>query len=238
MSQIYLIRHGQAGPRNRYDTLSDLGRLQAQRLGASLAASGLRFDRVLVGRLERQRLTAQATRDAYRETGLPFPEIEETPEWDEFDLGHVYQRLARKIAAEDAAFAAEYEAMVAQIDDPDADVHRAHNGCDAEVVRAWVEERYEYDGESWATFRGRVLRGLGALDGSESGRRTAVFTSATPVGISVGDALGLDDPGLWRLAAVAYNSGVSTLRLAGGERRLFSFNSVAHLRDPRTWTFR
>lgn len=238
MSQVYLIRHGQAGPRNRYDTLSKLGRLQAERLGDHLATSGLLFDRVVVGRLERQRLTAYATRDAYRKAGLPFPEIEETPEWDEFDLGHVYQRLARKIAGENPTFAAEYESMVAQMDDPEADVHRAHNGCDAEVVRAWVEQRYEYDGESWADFRGRVLQGLARLESSGSGKRTAVFTSATPVGISVGDALGLDDPGLWRLAAVAYNSGVSTLRLADAERRLFSFNSVAHLSDPGSWTFR
>jgi len=238
VSQVYLIRHGQAGPRNRYDTLSDLGRKQAEHLGESLASSGLRFDRVLVGRLERQRLTAQAVRNAYQSAGVPFPEIEEVPEWDEFDLGHVYERLADALAADDPEFAAEYRAMVAQIDDPDAPVHRAHNNCDIAVVRAWVEERYAYDGESWTGFRARVLRGLDALDDHQPGGRTAVFTSATPVGISVGHALGLDDAGLWRLAGVAYNSGVSTLRASKGDRRLFSFNSVAHLRDSSAWTFR
>ena len=238
MSQVYLIRHGQAGPRNRYDTLSDLGRVQAQHLGESLASSGLRFDRALVGRLERQRLTAEAVQDAYRAAGLEFPEIEQAAEWDEFDLGHVYERLADSLAADDPDFAAEYRAMVAQLDDPNAPVHRAHNNCDIAVVTAWVEQRYAYDGESWADFRARVLRGLEALDDHEPGRRTAVFTSATPVGISVGHALGLDDAGLWRLAGVAYNSGVSTLRASKGDRRLFAFNSVAHLPDSSAWTFR
>ena len=65
-----------------------------------------------------------------------------------------------------------------------------------------------------------------------------VFTSATPVGICTGHALGLDDTGLWRLAGVAYNSGVSTLRVTADERRLFGFNSVSHLQDPQAWTFR
>ena len=238
MSQVYLIRHGQAGPRNRYDTLSDLGRAQAAHLGESLVSSGLRFDRVLVGRLERQRLTAQAVRDAYLAAEIELPEVEEVSDWDEFDLGRVYERLADSLAADDPDFAAEYRAMVAQFDDPSAPVHRAHNNCDIAVVRAWVEERYAYDGESWVDFRSRVLSGLAALDDHQPGHRTAVFTSATPVGISVGHALGLDDAGLWRLAGVAYNSGVSTLRSSKGDRRLFSFNSVAHLRDSSAWTFR
>ena len=35
MSALYLFRHGQAGPRHRYDTLSNLGEKQARRLFVS-----------------------------------------------------------------------------------------------------------------------------------------------------------------------------------------------------------
>ena len=45
MSVLYLIRHGQAGTREHYDTLSELGRAQARLLGEHLAAQGVRFDR-------------------------------------------------------------------------------------------------------------------------------------------------------------------------------------------------
>ena len=44
LSAVYLIRHGQAGPRNDYDRLSDLGQRQAELLGAKLVAQRIRVD--------------------------------------------------------------------------------------------------------------------------------------------------------------------------------------------------
>ncbi len=59
MSVVYLVRHGQAGTRENYDSLSDLGRRQARRLGEHLAAQGVRFDAAWSGSLARQRATAE-----------------------------------------------------------------------------------------------------------------------------------------------------------------------------------
>ena len=58
MSLLYLIRHGQAGLRQRYDMLSDLGRTQARLLGEYLAAQKIGLRAVYSGALERQRETA------------------------------------------------------------------------------------------------------------------------------------------------------------------------------------
>lgn len=60
MSRLLLIRHGQAsfGAEN-YDKLSSLGELQAQRLGECLAATGLQFDAIYSGDLQRQRRTGE-----------------------------------------------------------------------------------------------------------------------------------------------------------------------------------
>ncbi len=64
MGEIIQVRHGQANSTARdevsYDRLSDLGRQQAEWLGAWFAGRGERFDRVLSGSLSRQIGTAEA----------------------------------------------------------------------------------------------------------------------------------------------------------------------------------
>ncbi len=56
MSVLYLIRHGQAGTRENYDSLSELGRRQARLLGEHLR--GIEFAAAYSGSLARQRATA------------------------------------------------------------------------------------------------------------------------------------------------------------------------------------
>ena len=70
MSSLYLVRHGQAGLRHNYDTLSDLGRRQAGLLGEYLVAQGVRFAAIYAGALVRQQQTAEQVRQAYLRAGL------------------------------------------------------------------------------------------------------------------------------------------------------------------------
>lgn len=60
MTQIYLIRHGQAsfGAEN-YDQLSEIGREQARHLGCYFKSIGMQFDRIVHGSLSRQTETAE-----------------------------------------------------------------------------------------------------------------------------------------------------------------------------------
>ena len=238
MSQLFLVRHGQAGPRHAYDTLSELGERQSRLLGEHLVASGVRFDRVVTGLLIRQRRTAQGVREAFEGAGLPFPEIEENSLWNEFDLGAVYEQLSEPLSHDDPEFARLYAEMVRDMQDEHAAVHRVHNYCDIAMVRAWVEDAYRYDGESWLEFRTRIHDAIDSVNSGGSGEKVAVFTSATPVGISVGRALGLADEQIWRVAGASYNSGLTTLRIAADDLRLFSFNGLPHLPDSDMWSFR
>jgi broad specificity phosphatase PhoE len=237
VSAVYLIRHAQAGPRNQYDRLSDLGRDQARCLGAYLASRPVAFHAVYSGGLDRQRRTAEAVATAYAEAGVPFPEIQIDPRWDEFDLGEVYRALAGPLSHDDAEFAREYSEMMRLIDDETHALHRNHNYCDIAIIRAWVAQRYPYPGESWQAFRSRVTEPLETLARHESGQKVAVFTSATPISLCVGRALGLDDQNIWRIAGVAYNTGITTLRVSSEESRVFTFNGVPHL-DENMRTFR
>src|SRR5437773_12512842 len=79
MLHLYLIRHAEAVPhadRNDADDdrpLTDAGRLEARKLGATLAAHGVRFDLVLSSPLPRARQTAEELLNGF---GEPAPPLE------------------------------------------------------------------------------------------------------------------------------------------------------------------
>ena len=114
MSRIFLVRHGQAGTRKDYDSLSELGQRQAKLLGEYFVSEEIHFTSAYSGALIRQQETACAVSAAYREEGAFFPEIAREPGWNEFDLTHVYRALAPLLCAEDPEFARQYQELVAQ----------------------------------------------------------------------------------------------------------------------------
>jgi broad specificity phosphatase PhoE len=238
LSSVYLIRHGQAGPRLNYDTLSDLGREQAYRLGEYLAAQDVRFQAVYVGGLERQRQTAAEAARAYRDAGLSMPEPVLDPCWSEFDLTGVYDELAPVMAAADPEFRRQHEEVMRLLEDQTALAHRAWTHCDTLVMRAWMEGRYPTRTESWADFHARVGLARESLSRHRSGELIAVFTSAMPIAIWLGLALGVHNGRLMRVAGVMYNSAITTIRAQAHDLTLFTFNGVPHLTEPRLRTFR
>lgn len=225
MSVLYLVRHGQAGTRENYDSLSDLGRKQARLLGEHLR--GTEFAAAYSGSLARQRATAAEA--------LPGMNVTVDPGWDEFDLSNVYRELAPRLIADDEQFRIEYEQMQRAIHEGDAAVHRKWNDCDKKCVRAWVEGRYEYSGESWTAFVERVH---GALARVKDQGNAVVFTSATPIGIAAAKTLEiLDGRAMW-LAGVMFNASFTTLRVRDDEVRLFTLNAIPHLNEAELRTFR
>ncbi len=111
--------------------------------------------------------------------------------------------------------------------------------CDKKVVRAWVEGRHEYSGESWQVFGERVRGALARIaDNPLQEGNVVVFTSATPIGVCAGQALEIQDGRIMALAGVLLNASFSTLRLRSPEIRLFSFNAIPHLDDASLRTFR
>ncbi len=239
--RVYLIRHGQAGTRLNYDALSDLGQTQSRRLGEYLAAQKVAFRAIYSGALRRQQETAAAVVEAFGRAGVPAPGTITAPEWNEFDLYAVYQALAPRLSAEDPQFAADLAAMAAALrDDPAArrGVSPGDLRCDIAVLRAWAEGRFEHGSETFAAFRERIAGCLGMFSKYGPGEAVAVFTSATPIAVWVGMAMGVLDGTLLRLAGVAYNSGITTLRVRERDLTLFSFNNVPHLPEPGLRTFR
>ena len=238
MSSLYLFRHGQAGLRHDYDTLSTKGREQADRLGRYLVGQNIRFRAFFTGALQRQQETARRICEAYQEAGFDLPDPVVDPCWNEFDLAAVCDGLAPQLAADDEAFRLDYEALQVEAADHGSTVHRRWTASDIAVVRAWVEGRYQYEGESWVEFTTRVQAALQTVLRFEPGDSIAVSTSATPIAVWVGLALSVDGWRVMRLAGAQYNASVTSFRLRDGEPHLFGFNHIPHLTDASLRTFR
>ncbi len=242
MSRIYLVRHGQAGTRDAYDALSELGRRQARLLGEYFISEKICFSAAYSGGLARQSETAAEVRAVYREAGVPFPEVVAEPGWNEFDLADVYRAVAPQLCGEDPEFARQYAELEAQArsdaEDPEASVHRRWLPCDVAVVRAWMSGRYSYDGESWQAFRARVAACCRQIEPSGRGSDIVIFTSATPIGIWAALAMDIHDERAMRLAGVLHNASFTLLRAQDDILRLHSFNAVPHLSDAALRTYR
>jgi broad specificity phosphatase PhoE len=230
LSRIYLIRHGQAGTRDAYDSLSKTGLEQARRLGVWFKERGICLTRAYSGALARQRQTASAVATAAGD----FPEIVVDPAWNEFDLDRIYRELAPILCDEDPDFRRDFESMRA-----DGGADRRWTPADLRIVQAWIVGHPRYTGESWLDFHRRIADCRAMLASSESNDADAVvvFTSATPIGILSALTLEIDDQRAFRLAGVLHNASYTILRLRGDQLRLHAFNATPHL-HPDLCTYR
>ncbi len=229
---MYLVRHGQAGTRDAYDSLSDLGKRQARLLGEHFVSQGIQFASAFAGVLSRQRQTGEEVSAAFSLAGVSFPSLVIDPRWNEFDLGRVYSEIAPLLCAEDHEFRLDYEKMQEQIrvsDGADAAIHRKWLPCDTKLVRTWISGRYAYSGESWQRFCERVAFCRLDTGNPQQRENIVVFTSATPIAIWTGMSFDICDDRLMQLAGVLYNASYTVMRLRDGHLRLFTFNAAPHL---------
>lgn len=239
MTMIYLIRHGQAGSRDNYDVLSDLGKLQAKKLGEYLAERKIRLDAIKMGNLNRQQQTASIVSKYLAQANHPPIEITTDERWNEFSLVSIYQALASRLMAANDGFANDYaEMQQTLLADPHA-TRGAAGRCDRAIIRAWMEmDHPDAECESWADFRARVQSSLADLIERKRNEQIAIFTSATPIAIWVGMALSLSNENILQLMAVLYNSSVTMLKIRPEELLLLNFNTTPHLDSPQLQTFR
>ena len=242
MSDVYLVRHGQAGTRDAYDSLSDLGKRQSRLLGEYFVARGMRFAAAYVGGLCRQQQTADEVRAAYADADVSFPAVMVDASWDEFDLRRLDREIAPQLCAEDPEFRREYEAMREQLRTSEGErrarIHRRWLPCDTKVVDAWIRGRYSYSGETWTQFHERVMACRLRMADVPRRENIIVFTSAAPIAIWTGASLDVIDDRVMRLAGVLYNASYTVLRLREDQLRLFTFNAIPHLDVPELCTRR
>jgi len=242
LSRIYLVRHGQAGTRKAYDSLSELGKRQARLLGEYFVSEGIRFTAAYRGAMKRQQQTAEEVQTAYNEAAIPFPEIELDQRWNEFDLDHIYRALAPQLCAEDPEFRRAYDEMAIQAraaeKEHSAGVNRRWMPCDMKIVEAWLHATHPYDGETWKAFRQRVADSRTGLAQSAHDDDIVIFTSATPIGVWTALTMEVADERAMKLAGVVQNTAFTVIRLHNEQLRLHTFNAVPHLNSPELRTYR
>ena len=232
LSTIYFIRHAQAGPRDNYDLLSELGCKQAQLLGEHLARRGVKLSAIYSGGMRRQIETAEIARSVLVGAKLSPSEITTDERWNEFSLADVYRGIVQRMIDDDAEFARDFDEMKEALARDPHTTRGATGRCDIAIMRAWIESRYpDYEGESWAAFRARIAECASDLSNHNHDETVAVFTSATPIAIVTASALALAEEKLLSILGVLYNSNITTMRARNGELRLFTLNETPHLPD-------
>lgn len=224
MAEIYLVRHGQASfGAADYDQLSALGENQSRLLGDWLQSCNQRPDRVLHGRLRRQRQTAAACLDWLAPAGLaPAAAWCEWAEFDEFDHQEVLTVYQPQFASPAAV-----RHFLAHSPEPRQAFQRHFEAA----MQRWLSGVYDADySESWPAFRARCERGLQRLQQDCAAARSQwVFTSGGCIAAVLQSLLGLSNAGVIALNNQLVNSGVTRLLAQPGRISVSYINSFSHL---------
>lgn len=237
MSELILIRHGQATPFEAdTDQLSALGAQQARAVGEALAA--YQPTHVLCGPLVRQRLSAEhaaqgAGQGAGQGRGWPQPTPE--PRLAEFDGDGLMRTLAPLLARQDAEFAALTAAFEEQRHTPERNA--AFQRLLEALADAWQRGTVTDPAvEGWADFRARVRSALGDVLRFPSGSRVLAFTSGGVIGLMVALSLDAPDAAALKLNWRVKNGSLTRFTFGGGRISLDTFNEEGHLPEHlRSW---
>ncbi len=238
MSHIILVRHGQASLLERdYDKLCANGEAQAMLLGEYWSRRGVVFGSVYSGPRVRQLETARIVAEAYRSTGLGFPETQVMSEFDEYEAEKVLRECLPQLL---------------RVNDEINELHRAYKDSESAerrktfqklfeaVIAKWVAGEVASPGiESWHEFCLRVERGLAqVVRDTPPAASAVVFTSAGTIGAAMRRALHLSAEDTLRLTWMSRNASFSEF-LASGERfTLSTFNAHPHLDGDGLLTYR
>ena len=210
MSQITLVRHGQANSAAKdetgYDALSDLGGQQSAWLGDYWARIGERFDRVYTGTLNRHRETAGAMNAARWAEPVADPRLNEVAYFDLSNRMHAQFGISVPTCREEFI---EHLPL---------------------VFTAWQDGQIEGASESFHDFQGRIDEVLTEI--AQGDGRALVVSSGGLIAMAIRVSMGLELGAFARLALAIMNTSVHQLHPVGAGLTLTQFNAVPHLADP------
>lgn len=239
MSRLFLIRHAQASfLEENYDKLSRLGEEQARLLGEYWAWQNLQFDRVGAGPRQRQIHTAKIVADEFRRASKPFPEIQSSAEFDEYDGENVLRRALPELLKKSQQARELYRPLEEACSSSD----RAKNfqRLFEWVITKWVGGELDVPGvETWPEFCARVNGGISQfVSQCGHGSTTAIFCSGGPIAVAVQRALHLTAQDTLRVMWMSRNASYTDFLFSGERFTLSGFNAFPHLDDPSLLTYR
>ncbi|EEE36667.1 phosphoglycerate mutase family protein [Rhodobacteraceae bacterium KLH11] len=207
MSQITLVRHGQANTAARdeesYDKLSDLGHQQARWLGAHLRDTRHPYTRSYCGTLTRHAETAASM-------GLADPVCDER--LNEIEYFTLAQLLEDQHGV---AIPTDREGFVEHL---------------PRTFAAWANGDIANPPETFTAFETRVRDALQEIAAGSG--PAIVVTSGGLISMVVRQAMGLDIPSMARVALAIMNTSLHRLHPIGTQLSPVLFNAVPHLEAP------
>ena len=247
MSQIILVRHGQASFLERdYDKLCANGETQSRWLGEYWSQRGMVFSGVYSGPRVRQRETARMVAESYLRAGVDFPETRVMSEFDEYQAEAVLRECLPQLLQGNSGIQELHRAYKASAESGElserskSDRRKTFQKLFEAVIGKWVAgEVTAASVESWSDFGLRVQRGLAqVMRDTPPAASAVVFTSAGAIGAAMRMALHLSAADTLQLTWMSRNASFSTF-LASGERfTLSTFNAHPHLDGDGLLTYR
>jgi broad specificity phosphatase PhoE len=212
MAELYLVRHGQASfGADNYDDLSPSGRTQSSWLGEYFAQANLRFDRVVIGTMQRHRQTADAILAAM---GGPQIELAQDAGLNEYDFEALFAAVG------DEGLPPGLSATSSKKD--------FYKGL-RQVLQLWADDRLPGAvPETWQQFQTRVQRARSDIQRA-GGRRVLVVSSGGPIAVTAQQVLQTPAATAIALNLQIRNSSVCQCVFNDDAMSLVSFNSVPHL---------
>ena len=212
MAELYLVRHGQASfGADNYDELSPSGRTQSSWLGEYFAQANLRFDRVVIGTMQRHRQTADAILAAM---GGPQIELAQDAGLNEYDFEALFAAVG------DEGLPSALSATSSKKD--------FYKGL-RHVLQLWADDRLPGAvPETWQQFQTRVQRARSDIQRA-GGKRVLVVSSGGPIAVTAQQILQAPAASAIALNLQIRNSSVCQYVFNDDAMSLVSFNSVPHL---------
>lgn len=212
MTDIYLVRHGQASfGKANYDKLSELGRQQAVWLGDYFRERDIVFDALYTGDMVRHRETAEGVAQ-----GLTYlPEAVTSSNLNEFNFQAVAKAYLAMNPDEGVAEGA-----------PPADFYRLLK----KAMLAWASDAlpHQHLDETWQAFEQRVRDMLLTLQQSKA-QRILVVSSGGAIAMMLKHILGFNAPMVINMNLQIRNASFSQCFANKTKIHLNNFNSVPHL---------
>ena len=223
MSQLLLIRHGQATPFEAdTDQLSVLGEAQARAVGETLRAESLGVTHVLHGPLVRQRRTALIAAE-----GSDWPAPSEDTRLAEYDGDSLLRHLSPLLAEQDAEFARLVQMFEQEKSGPQRNKH-LQALLEPLTARYLRGDLLHPELEPWSEFQSRVQASVSDIF-KLSGAMVLAFTSGGVIGSVVAAVLKAPPETALTLNWRIKNASITRLTYGSGRISLDTFNETGHL---------
>lgn len=221
-----------------YDKLSAQGEEQSRRLGQYWVRHRIVFDRVFHGPAKRHIRTMEIACEQVMKAGLPWPDPQPIPEFDEFDAFTMMKRMVPVLIPKSPETARLNEVFLQAQHTPEAGRHLQK--LFEEVARHWSTGEFDApDHETWSQFRARIASAVESVRTSAApSSHTVVFTSGGPIAATIGHTLGLDAARTMEFVWISRNCSWSQFLFSGSRLSLHSLNAVPHLDDLSLLTYR